>query len=141
LNMPAKKTGRRPSSPSSRGTRGRESSLDGREELVTTFRRIIKEADPEAVEEVKWRKPSNPEGVPVWSHDGLVCHVVKLKGRVRLTLWHGALLPDPKHLYNACLESSSMRAIDIHEGDEPDEAAIRELVRGVVALNRSRARG
>ena len=92
------------------------------------------------MEEVKWRIPSYPVGVPVWSHDGLVCHVVKLKGRVRLTLWHGAVVPDPKHLYNACLESSSMRAIDIHEGEDTDWEAVRALVRAVVTLNRSKPR-
>jgi len=114
---------------------------DWQGELVERLRRLIMEADPAAVEQTKWRKPSNPAGVPVWYHDGILCHVVSLKGRVRLTLLHGAALEDRKRLYNACLEGNAMRAIDIGETDDLDVEGIRALVRAAAAFNTSTARG
>jgi hypothetical protein len=105
------------------------------DELVSRFRRLIHEADPAAVEEQKWKKPSNPEGVPVWSHDGIVCVVGVLKNRVRLTFANGAPLQDPKGLFNACLVGNAMRAIDVREGEAMDEAGIKALLRAAVAQN------
>jgi hypothetical protein len=108
---------------------------DWQDELVSQLRRLIKEADPAAVEEQKWRKPSNPAGVPVWYHDGIICHVGKLKNRVRLTFLKGALLQDRKGLFNACLEGNALRAIDIGETDDVDGEGIKALVHAAVALN------
>jgi hypothetical protein len=113
---------------------------DGRQEMISRLRRLIEEADPAAVEEQKWRKPSNPAGVPVWYHDGILCHVVALKNRVRLTFLKGALLEDAGGLFNACLEGNSMRAIDIPDGGALDAAGIKSLVRAAVILNESSAR-
>lgn len=110
---------------------------DWRGERLARLRAVIKGADPAAVEEVKWRKPSTPAGVPVWSHDGTICVADTLKNAVRLTFPKGALVLDPRGLFNARLESKSVRAIDSHEGDEVDEAALRGLVLDAVALNRS----
>src|SRR5580658_6643662 len=98
---------------------------DGRQEMISRLRRLIEEADPAAVEQQKWKKPSNPAGVPVWYHDGIVCHVQPLKNRVRLTILKGAGLADPKHLFNACLVGNSMRAIDIHEADNLEVGGIK----------------
>ena len=90
------------------------------------------------VEEVKWKKPSNPSGVPVWSHDGIVCIGEPLKNAVRLTFPKGALVEDPKRLFNARLDSNSVRAIDIREGEQVDEAALTALVRAAARLNELR---
>jgi hypothetical protein len=108
---------------------------------MSRLRRLIKEADPGAVEEQKWRKPSNPAGVPVWYHDGILCHVVALKNRVRLTFLKGASLTDTKGLFNACLDGNAMRAIDIREGGDIDAGGIKSLVRAAASLNASSARG
>jgi hypothetical protein len=108
--------------------------------MIARLRQLIEEADPSAIEEQKWKRPSNPAGVPVWYHDGILCHVVALKNRVRLTILKGAALKDPKGLFNACLEGSAMRAIDIGEGDEIDAEGIRSLVRAAVAQNVAAAR-
>jgi hypothetical protein len=108
--------------------------------MTSRLRQIIEEADPEAVEEQKWKKPSNPAGVPVWYHDGIVCHVVSLKGRVRLTFLKGRSFKDTKGLFNACLEGNSMRAIDIGERDPVDVHGIQALVRAAVSLNTTAAR-
>jgi hypothetical protein len=113
---------------------------DWRDGTIARLRRLIEEADPEAVEEQKWKKPSNPAGVPVWYHDGIVCHVGALKNRVRLTFLKGTSLPDPKGLFNACLDGNSMRAIDIGEGEKLDAEGIRALVRAAAAVNASTAR-
>jgi hypothetical protein len=110
-----------------------------KDELTSEFRRLIQEADPEAVEQQKWKKPSNPAGVPVWYHDGIVCHIVALKNRVRLTFLKGAQLDDANGLFNACLDGHSMRAIDIGEGGTIDVAGVKALVRAAVALNTSAA--
>lgn len=108
---------------------------DWRGELLATIRSLIKQADPGVLEEVKWRKPSNPAGVPVWSHDGIVCTGETYKSTVKLTFMKGAQLEDPDGLFNASLEGNARRAIDLREGDAVDEAAFVALVREAVALN------
>jgi hypothetical protein len=110
---------------------------DWRGATLARVRAIIKEAEPDVVEEVKWRKPSNPLGVPVWEHDGIICTGETYKAVVKLTFARGASLADPSGLFNASLEGSTRRAIDIHEGDTIDEEALKALVRAAVALNTS----
>jgi hypothetical protein len=110
---------------------------DWRGETLSRLRALIKQADPKVVEEVKWRKPSNPGGIPVWSHDGIICTGETYKTHVRLTFAKGALLRAPKGLFNASLEGNAFRAIVIHEGDKIDSAAFKALVRAAVALNTS----
>ena len=102
---------------------------------LSQFRALIKQADPEMVEEVKWKKPSNPAGAPVWSHNGIICTGASLKNSYRITFAEGASLKDQKGLFNATLEAGHMRGIDVHEGEEIDEKAFKELVRAAVALN------
>jgi hypothetical protein len=111
---------------------------DWRSETLDRLRSLIKEADPEVVEDVKWKKPSNPAGVPVWSHDGIICTGETYKSHVRVTFANGASLDDPKGVFNSGLEGNKMRAIVVHEGDEIDEQAFKDLVRSAVALNPSR---
>ena len=111
---------------------------DWRGETLARVRKIIKEADPDIVEEVKWRKPSNPRGVPVWEHDGIVCTGETYKAVVKLTFANGAALEDPSGLFNSSLEGNVRRAIDIHEGDKIDEKALKALIRAAVALNMSK---
>ena len=111
---------------------------DWRGAALARMRRLIKEADPDVVEEVKWRKPSNPSGVPVWSHAGMVCTGETYKDKVKLTFAQGAALPDPANLFNASLDGGTRRAIDIREGDAVDEKAFKELFRAAVALNLAR---
>jgi hypothetical protein len=110
---------------------------DWRGETLSMVRSLIKRADPEVVEEVKWRKPSNPAGVPVWSHDGIICTGEPFKNHVKLTFAKGAQLEDPKRLFNGSLDAKVRRAIDLHEGDQIDEAAFEALIRAAVALNSS----
>lgn len=105
--------------------------------MLNRVRTLIRQADPEIVEEVKWRKPSNPAGVPVWSHAGILCTGETYKNAVKLTFARGAALEDPAGLFNASLEGNTRRAIDLHEGDEIDEAAFQALIRAAVALNTS----
>ena len=107
---------------------------DWRPATLEHVRRLIREADPHAVEEVKWRKPSNPAGVPVWSHDGILCTGETYKGHLRFTFFHGAALKDPAGLFNANLVGVR-RAIHLHEGDRIDEDAFKALVREAVAFN------
>ena len=102
------------------------------------MRELIREADPDVVEEIKWRKPSNPGGVPTWSHGGIICTGETYKGKVKLTFAKGAKLDDPKRLFNGSLNGGTMRAIDIGEGDEIDEEGFKELVRAAIALNVSK---
>jgi hypothetical protein len=112
---------------------------DWRGEMLARVRRLIREADPEVIEEVKWRKPSNAMlGVPVWSHDGIICTGEMYKAAVKLTFAKGASLKDPSGLFNASLEGSTRRAIDLHEGDKIDEEALKALIRAAVALNISK---
>jgi hypothetical protein len=109
---------------------------DWRSEALARIRALIQQADPEVVEEVKWRKPSNGmQGVPVWSRDGIICTGETYKAAVKLTFAKGAALADPKKLFNSSLEGNTRRAIDIHEGEELNEAAFKALVRAAVALN------
>ena len=110
---------------------------DWRNALLSRIRELILEAAPEMVEERKWKKPSNPEGVPVWSHHGIVCTGETYKNAVKITFFHGASLKDPAGLFNAGLEGNARRAIDFHEGDEIDARALKALVNEAVKLNRS----
>ena len=111
---------------------------DWRGETLARIRMLIKQADPEVVEEVKWRKPSNSmAGVPVWSHNGMICTGETYKSVVKLTFAKGASLPDPSGLFNSSLEGNTRRAIDFHEGDQIDEKALQALIRAAVALNTS----
>jgi hypothetical protein len=107
---------------------------DWRGGMLGRLRAIVREADPEVVEEWKWR------GVPVWSHDGLICTGETYKNVVKMTFAKGAALKDPSGLFNASLEGNARRAIDFHKGDEVDEEALKALVRDAAALNKSRAR-
>jgi hypothetical protein len=108
---------------------------DWRGAMLAQVRKIIRQADPDVVEEVKWRKPSNPFGVPVWEHDGIICTGETYKNYVKLTFAKGAALDDPSQLFNASLEGNVRRAIDLHEGDKINSAALKALVRAAVALN------
>jgi hypothetical protein len=110
---------------------------DWRGETLARIRTLIKQADPEVVEEVKWRKPSNPGGVPVWSHGGMICTGETYKDVVKMTFARGAALADPSGLFNASLEGNARRAIDIREGDKINEKALKALIRAAVALNTS----
>jgi hypothetical protein len=116
-------------------SRGTKELGDWRERTLARVRQVIKEADPEIVEELKWRKPSNPRGIPVWSHDGIVCTGETYKNHVKMTFAKGASLKDPDRLFNASLEGNVTRAIDIHEGESINEAALKKLIRAAVALN------
>ena len=107
---------------------------DWRRETLERVRTLIKQADPDAVEDVKWRKPSNPAGVPVWSHDGIICTGETYKDKVKLTFPKGSSLEDPAGLFNASLEGVR-RAIDIREGDKINEKALKALIRAAVVLN------
>lgn len=118
-----------------------EELADWRGEMLSRIRGLIRQAGPEVVEEVKWRKPSNPLGVPVWSHDGIICTGETYGDKVKLTFAKGASLEDPASLFNASLEGKVRRAIDLHEGDEIDEGDFTSLVRAAAALNASSARG
>ena len=115
---------------------------DWRGETLARIRMLIKQADPEVVEEVKWRKPSNSMlGVPVWSHAGIICTGETYKNAVKLTFAQGASLADPSGLFNSSLEGNTRRAIDFQEGDKLDEGALKSLIRAAVALNASKAHG
>jgi hypothetical protein len=107
---------------------------DWRGKMLSRLRALIKEADPEVVEEWKWR------GVPVWSHDGLICTGETYKTIVKMTFAKGAALKDPSRLFNSSLEGNTRRAIDFHEGDKIDEKALKTLIRAAVSLNKSKAK-
>jgi hypothetical protein len=107
---------------------------DWRGEMLSRIRTLVKKADPEVVEEWKWR------GVPVWSHDGLICTGETYKNVVKMTFAKGAALNDPAGLFNSSLDGNTRRAIDFHEGEKIDEAALKALVRAAVTLNKSKAR-
>jgi hypothetical protein len=114
---------------------------DWRGEVLGRVRKIIKQADPDVVEEVKWRKPSNAMlGVPVWEHDGIICTGETYKTYVKLTFAKGAALEDPSGLFNSSLEGNVRRAIDIREGDRINEKALKALIRAAVALNTGKPR-
>jgi len=110
---------------------------DWRGEMLAHIRRLIQAADPHVVEEVKWRKPSSPAGVPVWSHDGILCTGETYKDKVKLTFARGAALADPEGLFNASLEGNTRRAIDLHQGDKISAKALKALIRAAVKLNTS----
>jgi hypothetical protein len=112
---------------------------DWRGETLSRLRALIKQADPEVVEEFKWRKATNP-GVPVWSHQGPICTGETYKSVVKLTFFKGASLDDPSGLFNSSLEGNTRRAIDFHEGDEIDEKAFGALIRAAASLNESSSR-
>ncbi len=104
--------------------------------MLARVRKIVHQADPDVVEEVKWKKPSNGmRGVPVWEHDGIICTGETYKNAVKLTFANGAALDDPAGLFNASLDGNVRRAIDIHEGDKIDEKALKALIRAAVTLN------
>ncbi len=111
---------------------------DWRGEMLAKVRAVIREADPDVVEEWKWAKATSP-GTPVWSHDGIICTGETYKAAVKMTFAKGASLEDPSGLFNASLEGNTRRAIDVHEGEEIDEEALKALVRAAVALNQSKA--
>ena len=112
---------------------------DWRGETLARVRALIREADPEATEAVKWRKPTNPAGVPVWEHHGLLCTGETYRDKVKLTFARGAALEDPAGLFNSSLDGNTRRAIDIKEGQAIDEEALKALVRAAAAENASRA--
>jgi hypothetical protein len=107
---------------------------DWRGKTLSRMRTLIKQADPDVVEEWKWVKPTKP-GTPVWSHDGIICTGESYKSVVKMTFAKGASLKDPARLFNSSLDGNVRRAIDIHEGDKVDEAALKDLIRAAVALN------
>ena len=117
--------------------KGKSSASAGewREETLARMRALILEADPEMIEERKWKKASKPMGVPVWSHNGIVCTGETYKEAVKLTFAQGAKVPDPSRLFNSSLEGSTRRAIDIHEGEKVDARAFKALVKAAVAKN------
>jgi hypothetical protein len=110
---------------------------DWRVEMLGRLRALIQQADPEVVEESKWKKPSNPWGVPVWSHNGMICTGETHKSVVKMTFAKGAFLDDPAGLFNSSLGGNLRRAIDFHEGDKINEKALKALIRAAVALNTS----
>jgi len=108
---------------------------DWRGSALARVRRIIREADPDVVEEVKWRKPSNPMGVPVWEHAGIICTGETYRDKVKLTFMKGASIDDPAGLFTSSLDGNTRRAIDLAEGDQLDEEAFKALVRAAADLN------
>jgi hypothetical protein len=110
-------------------------SKEWRGEILARIRALIKQADPQIVEDVKWRKPSNPAGVPVWERDGIICTGETYKNYVKLTFAKGAALDDPSGLFNASLVGNARRAIDLREGDRIDENAFKALIRAAVRSN------
>ena len=115
-----------------------EELSDWRGETLARVRGIIREADPDVVEEWKWAKATSP-GTPVWSHDGIICTGETYRSAVKMTFAKGASLEDPSGLFNASLKGNTRRAIDVHEGEEIDEEALKALIRAAVALNHSKA--
>jgi hypothetical protein len=112
---------------------------DWRRETLAHVRALIEEAAPEAIEEVKWKKASNPAGVPTWSHGGIICTGETYKDKVKLTFAQGAVLKDPARLFNASLDAGTRRAIDIREGDKLNEKAFKAQIKDAVALNGSKS--
>ena len=140
-----KKSGPRKTEPASRESASLQVDArieqigDWRGEILSRLRALIKQADPEVVEESKWKKPLNPWGVPVWSHDGIICTGETYKSAVKLTFAQGAFLDDPAGLFNSSLEGNVRRAIDFREGDKINEKALKALIRAAVALNTSKS--
>jgi hypothetical protein len=115
-----------------------EALADWRGEMLARLRALIKEADPQVTEECKWVKPSNPWGVPVWSHGGIICTGESYKSVVKLTFAKGAELDDPAGLFNSSLDGNVRRAIDFREGDKVNEKALKALIRAAVKANASK---
>lgn len=115
------------------------SSDDWRRQTLARVRTIIHDADPQAIEEAKWKKAGNPAGVPTWSHDGIICTGETYKDKVKLTFAQGAALSDPAKLFNASLDAGTRRAIDFFDGDKINEAALKALIRAAVALNTAKS--
>jgi hypothetical protein len=135
------KKGPSKSAPSTPTDASVDAPADWRGDLLSRLRALILEADPGMTEERKWRKPSNPAGVPTWSHHGLVCTGETYRSVVKMTFARGASLADPSGLFNSSLEGNTRRAIDFREGDTLDEEALKALIRAAVALNTSSVRG
>ena len=114
---------------------------DWRRETLTRVRALIEDADPEAIEEAKWKKAANPAGVPTWSHDGIICTGETYKDKIKLTFARGAALDDPTRLFNSSLDAGTRRAIDIHEGEKLNEKAFKALIRAAVAFNGAKKPG
>ena len=136
-STPSAKTQKKPVMDKAKANRDRD---DWRDETLDRMRALILKADPEIIEERKWRKPSNPAGVPVWSHNGIVCTGEVYRKVVKLTFARGASIPDPSRLFNASLEGNTRRAIDIHEGEKIDARAFKALVKAAVARNSAAAK-
>ena len=119
------------------GGRAQPGAGDWRDAVLSSIRALIEQADPGVVEERKWRKASNPDGVPVWSHDGIICTGETYKDHVKVTFAKGAFLEDPSAMFNSGLDGNVRRAIDLREGDAFDAKAFKALVRAAVALNRT----
>lgn len=115
-------------------------ATDWRAAILARIRDLIKDAAPDAVEERKWKKPSNPKGAPTWSHDGIICTFESYKDKVKLTFARGASLKDPSHLFNASLDAGTRRAIDIREGDKLNERAFKALICDAMELNTSKSK-
>lgn len=113
---------------------------DWRGKTLARIRTLIREADPEMSEAIKWRKPSNPSGVPLWEHDGILCTGETYRDKVKLTFAQGASIDDPSKLFNSSLDAGTRRAIDIREGKEPDAEAFKNLIRAAAAVNGAKAR-
>ncbi len=133
---------KRPNPESHARTSGTQSGRlgDWRSRTLAHMRALIQQAAPDAIEESKWKKVSNPAGVPVWSQNGIICTGETYRDKVKLTFANGAALKDPAGLFNSSMEGNARRAIDIHEGEAIDEEAFKTLVRAAVAHNTSRAR-
>ena len=114
-----------------------DSLPDWRGKALAKVRELIKQADPQVIEEVKWRKASNPLGVPTWSHDGIICTGETYRDKIKLTFAKGASIDDPAGLFNSSLDGGTRRAIDIREGETIDESALTALIRRAVDFNRS----
>ena len=121
------------------GSAKKSAANDWRRETLSRVRTLIKEAAPQATEEAKWKKPTNPAGVPTWSQDGIICTGETYKDKVKLTFAHGAKLKDPAKLFNAADTGATRRAIDLREGDTLNEKAFKALVTAAVAFNTSKA--
>ncbi|HPF38827.1 MAG TPA: DUF1801 domain-containing protein [Phycisphaerae bacterium] len=129
---------KRKTSASSRNAAENPSADDWRGKALERIRTLIRQADPDIIEEIKWRKPSNPAGVPVWSHGGILCTGETYKDKVKLTFAKGARLDDPAKLFNARLDGNARRAIDLFEGETIDATAFKALIRAAIALNKNK---
>ena len=138
---PAKRAPAKDASPSQSIDARIEKLGDWRGEALAAIRKIIRQACPDVVETVKWRKPSNPMGVPVWECAGIICTGESYKSAVKMTFAHGARLKDPAKLFNASLDGNVRRAIDVHEGDKIDAAALKALIREAASFNKAKAKG